>query len=101
MQRFLKGSQRAYSEFQNRPQDFMERVIYNYITTHRSIRELASYYRIPKSTMFDWLKKSADLVPYDLYDQYKGVANLHRRAQAMRWNGMEEYTKTYGDGPRD
>ena len=88
-------------EFQNRPQDFMERVILNYTTTHRSIRELASYYRVPKSTMFDWLKKAADLVPYDMYDHYRTVAAMHARAQALRWNGYEEYEKTYGDGPRD
>lgn len=97
----MKPSGRSYRLFRDTPSSFLERVIYNYITTHRSIRELATYYHVPRSTMASWLKKAEDLVSYELYSQYKAVASMHRRAQCMRWNGQEEYFKTNEDGPYD
>ena len=80
---------------------FAERIIYNYITTHRSIRQLAAYYKIPRSTIAGILKRAENKVEYELYRQYKQTAEMHRRAQCMRWNGMEEYFVTDEDGPLD
>ena len=91
-----------YREHQRHPVSLLERIIYNYITTHRSIRELAEYYGVPKSTIASWLKKSESLVSYDLYEQYQETAAKHRRANAIFWNyGETEYCKTDGDGPLD
>lgn len=81
--------------------NFAERLILNYITTHRTIRQLSAYYKIPRSTVADILKRAENKVPYELYQQYKNTANLHRRAQCMRWNGQEEYFSTEEDGPLD
>lgn len=80
---------------------FAERVIYNYLNTHRTIRQLAQYYKIPKSTIADILKRAEDKVEWDLYRRYKSEAEMHRRAQCMRWNGQEEYFMIDEDGPMD
>lgn len=80
---------------------FAERIILNYITTHRSIRQLSAYYKIPRSTIAYILKRAESKVPYDLYQQYKMTAALHRRAQCMRWSGKEEYFPTEEHGPLD
>lgn len=81
--------------------NFAERLILNYITTHRTIRQLAAYYKIPRSTIADILKRAENKVPYDLYQQYKNTAAMHQRAQCLRWNGQEEYFATDEDGPLD
>lgn len=80
---------------------FAERIILNYITTHRSIRQLSAYYNIPRSTIADILKRAKNKVPYELYQQYKQTASMHRRAQCMRWSGQEEYSATEEHGPLD
>ena len=80
---------------------FAERLILNYITTHRSIRQLSAYYKIPRSTIADILKRAENLVPWELYQRYKETAAMHRRAQCMRWNGQEEYFATEEHGPLD
>ena len=80
---------------------FAERLILNYATTHRSIRQLSAYYKIPRSTIADILKRAENLVPWELYQQYKETAAMHRRAQCMRWNGQEEYFATDKHGPLD
>lgn len=80
---------------------FAERIILNYVTPHRSIRQLAAYYKIPRSTIADILKRAENLVPWELYQRYKETAAMHRRAQCMRWNGREEYFTTEEHGPLD
>ena len=81
--------------------NFAERLILNYITTHRTIRQLAAYYRIPRSTIAGILKRAENKVSYELYQQYKETAAMHSRAQCMRWNGREEYFATEEHGPLD
>lgn len=85
-----------------RSASFAERLIYNYITTHRSIRQLSVYYKIPRSTIAGILKRAENLVEWELYQRYKMTAEMHKRAQALRWNGKpEEYFKSEEDGPLD
>jgi hypothetical protein len=81
--------------------NFAERLILNYITTHRTIRQLADYYDIPRSSIAYILKRAEDKVEYELYQKYKMTAAMHRRAQCMRWKGEEEYFSVEEHGPLD
>lgn len=80
---------------------FAERIILNYVTTNQTIRQLAAYYKIPRSTIAYILKRAENKVSYELYQQYKQTAAMHRRAQCMRWNGQEEYFSIGEHGPLD
>lgn len=92
---------RLYEDHRLRPQSTMEKIIYHYIYTNKSQREVARYYGIPKSTLNSWLIKSSNLVDSDLFHRYRDTARMHKRKQAMIWNNKEEYWVIDGDGPRD
>lgn len=65
-------------ERQERPDHTLERIVRNYIETNRTIRQLADYYDVPKSTIHDWINKEGrDRLPYSLFDSYKRTAKEH------------------------
>lgn len=73
----------------------------NYLTTNRSIRDLAAYYGVPKSTLHDWIKQSNDILPYSLTSQIQSTAAMHRRWNVLNMAGKTEYWKLDEDGPLD
>lgn len=44
---------RMHYEYHTRREHTLERIMLNMLETHRNVRELASYYQVPKSTLYD------------------------------------------------
>lgn len=92
---------RIYEEHKFFTASVLERIVMNYITTNRSIRDLAKYYGVPKSTLHSWIKQSYDFLPFDLTSRLQSTAAMHRRSNVLRMLGLEEYRKVDLDGPLD
>lgn len=93
---------RMHYEYHTRPEHTLERIVLNMLETHRNVRELASYYHVPKSTLYDWLKSAEKYLPYDLYTRMRDELYLHRCKMCNIWNfGDPFYYCTYDDGPLD
>lgn len=54
---------RMHYEYHTRREHTLERIVLNMLETHRNVRELASYYQVPKSTLYDWLKSAERYLP--------------------------------------
>ena len=93
---------RMHYEYHTRREHTLERIVLNMLETHRNIRELANYYRVPKSTLHRWLKSAEHYLPYDLYIRMLDELYVHRCKQCNIWHhGDAFYYCTYDDGPLD
>lgn len=92
---------KIYEEHKYHKASVVERIVMNYLTTNRSIRDLAVYYGVPKSTIHDWMKESEDLLNYDLTRQIQSTADMHKRWNFLNMAGKTNYWKLDGDGPLD
>lgn len=93
---------RMHKEYHTRRRHTLERIVLNMLETHRNVRELASYYNVPKSTIYNWLKSAKKYLPHYLYVRMQNELHLHKCKQCNIWhNGDSFYHCTYEDGPLD
>lgn len=93
---------KMHEQYHTRRAHTLERIALNMIETHRTVRELAAYYRVPKSTMWAWLKDCENILPYHLYNELQKELALHKRKQVNLWHyGDAMYYPTDCDGPLD
>lgn len=93
---------RMHYEYHTRHEHTLERIVLNMLETHRNVRELASHYHVPKSTLYDWLKSAQKYLSYDLYTRMQNELYLHRCKMYNIWHfGDPFYYCTYDDGPLD
>lgn len=99
---YFARKSRMHYEYHTRREHTIERIVLNMLETHRNIRELAEYYHVPKSTLYDWLCSAEKYLPYDLYDRMCNELDLHRRKQCNIWQyGDCFYYTSDVDGPLD
>ena len=93
---------RMHYEYHTRREHTLERIVLNMLETHRNVRELASYYNVPKSTLHNWLKSTEKYLPHYLYARMRNELYLHKCKMCNIWhNGDPFYYCTYDDGPLD
>lgn len=92
----------VYYEYHTRREHTLERIVLNMLETHRNVRELASYYKVPKSTLHNWLKSAEKYLPHYLYARMQNELYLHKCKQCNIWHqGDCFYYMSDTDGPLD
>ena len=91
-----------HEQYHIRKEHTIERIVLNMLETHRNIRELAAYYRVPKSTIHNWIKQAEKYLPYSVCRDLQNELNLHKRKQTNLWHyGDAMYYVINKDGPLD
>lgn len=93
---------KTHEQFYLYPETFLERIVLNMLETHRNITELAQYYAVPRSTLYNWLCKANNLLSYDMTKQMHAELKLHQlKVVNMHNHGDCYYYTSYNDGPLD
>lgn len=93
---------KRHEQFYLSPTSFLERIVLNMLETHRTITELAQYYKVPRSTLYNWICKADYLLPYDITRQMHAELTLHKlKVVNMHNHGECYYDTSYNDGPLD